>query len=437
MNEKKMVGNPSGMDLEELQANWDKFGKTDPLWSIITAPSKRGGRWDADEFFATGCREIAAVMAYVQSLGVVLRKGRALDFGCGVGRLTQALCAYFAACDGVDIAPSMIELARRYNKFGEKCRYHLNEVPNLSLFADNSFEFIYSSVTLQHMRPDYSAAYLKEFLRVLAPGGLAVFQLPGELVESGTLSRMALDAMVESHRRMFELVGSDKPGHLIAGAAALPASGLKAHIRLGKLPAILPAGASCAITAWVKNTSECAWLTRWMPDGRFSIQLGNHWLDASGNMLQDNDGRTPLPHDLQPGQEAEMSLVIRAPAAAGAYILEVDMVQEGVAWFKSHGSATAVASLEIQEGRMDRQAASTPQNRLLRRGKRMVARLLREEPSPQNAEHSASSPVMELHGIPRARVIALLEAAGGRLVDVQRYDVCGPAWKSYRYSVMK
>lgn len=437
MNEHKMAGNPSGMDLEELQANWDKFGKTDALWSIITAPSKRGGKWNADEFFATGCREIAVVMTYVQSLGVALNKGRALDFGCGVGRLTQALCGHFAACDGVDIAPSMIKLARRYNKFGGKCCYHLNEASNLSLFADNSFDFIYSSVTLQHMRPDYSAAYLKEFLRVLVPGGLAVFQLPGELVEPEILSKLTLDATVESHRRMFELVGSDKPGHLIAGAAALPTSGLKAQIRLGKLPAILPAGASRAITARVKNTSECAWLTRWMPDGRFAIQLGNHWLDANGNMLQASDGRVQLPRDVQPGEEVEMSLVIRAPAAAGAYILEVDMVQEGVAWFKSHGSATAVASLEIQEGRVDRQTGLSPQSRLLRCGKRLVAGLLGGKSFRQDTVDSVSSPVMELHGIPREQVVALLRSAGGRLVDVQRHDVCGPAWRSYRYVLTK
>ena len=46
------------------------------------------------------------------------------------------------------------------------------------IFDDNSFDFIYSYVVLQHMRPDYALSYLREFVRVLAPGGVMAFQLP-------------------------------------------------------------------------------------------------------------------------------------------------------------------------------------------------------------------------------------------------------------------
>lgn len=67
----------------------------------------------------------------------------------------------------------------------------------------------------------------------------------------------------------------------------------------------------------------------------------------------------------------------------------------------------------------------------------MVTHLPGRGASPQDAVAVASSPVMELHGIPMEQVIALLQAAGGRLVDVQRYDVCGPSWKSYRYVLTK
>jgi len=179
------------MDIKELQKNWDEFGKTDPLWSIITSPDKKGNKWDVDEFFATGEREIDAVMEYIKFLGIAVSHRKALDFGCGIGRLTQALARYFDEVYGVDIAPSMVELAKKYNRYGDKCRYYLNETDDLKLFSDNSVHLIYTNITLQHMEPRYSKNYIKEFLRILAPQGVLIFQLiskPILINETGTIN---------------------------------------------------------------------------------------------------------------------------------------------------------------------------------------------------------------------------------------------------------
>jgi 2-polyprenyl-3-methyl-5-hydroxy-6-metoxy-1,4-benzoquinol methylase len=132
------------MKFEQLQVNWDKFGKVDPLWAILTNPEKRNNKWNVDEFFRTGEAEIDGVIQYINSLQLPRRRQKALDFGCGAGRLTQALCRYFDQCYGVDIAPSMIELAEKYNRYGSKCHYYTNSAQDLSLFEDNSFDFIYS-----------------------------------------------------------------------------------------------------------------------------------------------------------------------------------------------------------------------------------------------------------------------------------------------------
>ncbi len=103
------------MELKELQKNWDQFGKQDPLWAIMTWEGKKGNRWNPEEFFEIGKQEIKDVMQYVEKLGLFQQRGRALDFGCGVGRLTQALASYFDEVVGVDIAPSMVMLAKQYN----------------------------------------------------------------------------------------------------------------------------------------------------------------------------------------------------------------------------------------------------------------------------------------------------------------------------------
>lgn len=170
------------MNIKELQKHWNGFGKTDPLWAILTWPDKKGNKWRIEEFFETGVKEIDGIMKYVESLGVNISFGKALDFGCGVGRLTQALARYFDEVCGIDIAPSMINLANKYNRYGDKCKYFINDKNDLKLFPDNSFNFIYSCITLQHMEPQYSKNYIREFLRILAPHGLAVFQLPSELL---------------------------------------------------------------------------------------------------------------------------------------------------------------------------------------------------------------------------------------------------------------
>ena len=114
---------------------------------------------------------------------MILTRKKTLDFGCGVGRLTQALASYFDEVHGVDIAPSMIELAKQHNFYKHKCFYHLNERDNLQLFGDRSFNFIYTNITLQHIHPTYSKNYIKEFLRILAPGGLLIMQLPSEKIQ--------------------------------------------------------------------------------------------------------------------------------------------------------------------------------------------------------------------------------------------------------------
>ena len=170
------------MDLKELQKHWNLFGKRDPLWAILTWNDKRDKKWNPDEFFETGKQEIKSVMEYVQKLGLLQQRGRALDFGCGVGRLTQALADYFDAVVGIDIAPSMVKLAKQYNRFGARCVYHVNSEDNLRLFPDQEFHFIYTNIVLQHMKPEYAKSYIKEFLRVLKPQGVLIFQLPSRIL---------------------------------------------------------------------------------------------------------------------------------------------------------------------------------------------------------------------------------------------------------------
>ncbi|MBD0371191.1 MAG: class I SAM-dependent methyltransferase [Pyrinomonadaceae bacterium] len=166
------------MKLLELKKNWNEFGRLDPLWAILAEPDKQNHGWNVEEFFMTGERDVEAILKYIEALPFTLKHGAALDFGCGVGRLTQALSARFDYACGVDIARSMIQLAKKLNRHGRRCRYFLNERDDLRLFKSATFDFVCSLITLQHMKPAYSKNYILELLRTLAPGGLLFFQLP-------------------------------------------------------------------------------------------------------------------------------------------------------------------------------------------------------------------------------------------------------------------
>lgn len=164
--------------LVKLRRNWEGLARADALWSICSDPRKRGCKWESDELFRTGETEIARVFDYLQSLGISPDLGTpALDFGCGVGRLTRALGQRFSECWGVDIAPTMIRLAEEFNRAFVRCKFWLNDAETLSRFPDGYFGFIYTSIVLQHIPTKYVVKYLCEFDRLLCVGGVIVFQI--------------------------------------------------------------------------------------------------------------------------------------------------------------------------------------------------------------------------------------------------------------------
>jgi hypothetical protein len=170
----------------------------------------------------------------------------------------------------------------------------------------------------------------------------------------------------------------------------------------------------------VKNLSDTTWTANFHTDGTCQIRLGNHWLDRDGRIVIHDDGRSFLPRDLKSGEEVLVPLTVTGPEQPGAYLLELDLVQETVSWFKDQGSATLRVPVRSAFGvgaRIRRRLFGAPRK------------------APPVAEEDA--PVMEMHSVPRSEVLELVRQVGGKIVDVQEDLYCGTMWRSYTYFVTK
>ena len=165
-----------------VRNTWERLARLDPYWAIVNRPEWRRNRTELDRFFADGRALIERQLAQAAAVVPDFPTGRALDFGCGVGRLSAALAAQFREVVGVDISASMIALARRHHAGVGNLVFVRYTRPDLKVFASGEFDLVYSLITLQHVPRTLIRDYLGEFARVCRSGGLLLFQLPSREV---------------------------------------------------------------------------------------------------------------------------------------------------------------------------------------------------------------------------------------------------------------
>jgi SAM-dependent methyltransferase len=382
---------------DKEQVFWDRHARHDPLWAILSDPTKTGRRWDLRSFLETGRREVSLLMYQLRALKVDVDRKAALDFGCGVGRLSQPLAAHFQRVVGLDISPEMIRLARDINQFPDRVQYLHNPGPDMARLATDEFTFMYSNVVLQHIEPDTALGYLRELFRVVSGGGVLVFQLPSHARPHGDHQPLSTP-MAEEAYRAFIRVESDVPDF------AAPA-------------------AEVVLAVSVTNTSRHAWAQRDVGP----IRLGNHWLSGQGHaMLIQDDGRAPLPADLGAGETCHVTLPITLPQEPGEYLLECDVVHEAVSWFADRGSDTwrRIVRVGGVSNLHPSAAAETPA--VGAGALSLSAEALAEAPEP-----------LPMYGIHRNVVEQFVRDNGATIVHLEIDERCGKEWVGYRYFVRK
>ncbi len=157
---------------------WEWFGKHDPYFGVVSHDRFRQAAQPGDtraEFFRSGELYMERMMAAVRELYELSPKS-AVDFGCGVGRLTIPLARRVDRAVGIDVSPAMLEVARR--NAAEAGRTNIEWiVSGDSLSAlKGQFELIHSFIVFQHIPVRRGLAIAERLLEHLAPGGVAVLQ---------------------------------------------------------------------------------------------------------------------------------------------------------------------------------------------------------------------------------------------------------------------
>ena len=131
------------------------------------------------------------------------------------------------------------------------------------------------------------------------------------------------------------------------GVQRLPLTGFKVAFESHKVGAQMKSGERVAVDVTVKNVSPVSWPSK--PDSKnlHAVNLAYHWLDKKGQMVVFDGARTPLPYDLKPGESVTLKATIYPPELPGAYVLEITLVQEGVAWFPENGGAKLSLPVDV------------------------------------------------------------------------------------------
>ena len=159
------------MDIvQKMKRDWNRRASHHAKFWIATED------WQTDDAFADSGRETAERIRRL--IGANWQPGwRALEIGCGIGRVMRALAPYVAEIHGVDVSADMIRQSREWLSGVAHAHTHENSGVDLALFDAAYFDFVYAYVAFQHMPRPVFAAYLRDARRVLRPGGLIAFQI--------------------------------------------------------------------------------------------------------------------------------------------------------------------------------------------------------------------------------------------------------------------
>lgn len=159
---------------------WERYGAVDPYYGVLSEPEFHHSRLDVaarERFFETGRRHVAESLAAIESfLGADYECRAALDYGCGVGRVTLPLAERCEHVYGVDVSPSMLREAERNARRMELGNVDWIPAERLDELS-GAYDLVHSFLVFQHIPVREGERIFAKLVRGLRPGGVGSIQV--------------------------------------------------------------------------------------------------------------------------------------------------------------------------------------------------------------------------------------------------------------------
>ena len=170
------------MSSRRSDVEWERFGSEDPYFGVVTDDRYHLASLDADAraaFFRSGEDHVDHVMEQIdRHLCSRQRFERALDFGCGVGRLVVPLSKRVGHVTGADVSESMLtEAQSNCDSFGLDNVSLVRTDDELLNLEDGAFDFVHSFIVLQHIEPRRGVGIVRRLVDLMAVDGVAMLHL--------------------------------------------------------------------------------------------------------------------------------------------------------------------------------------------------------------------------------------------------------------------
>lgn len=165
--------------MSDTDQAWKRWGEIDPYYGVKSHPQFRNAELDDNkaDFFQSGQNDISDRIAKAEHHFGTLARGRALDFGCGVGRLILPLAEQFGEVTGIDVSPAMIaEANSNAAARGLANATFVLSDDTLSKVAGH-FDFVHTVMVLQHIPVHRGLRFIERLLSLVSVDGVAALHM--------------------------------------------------------------------------------------------------------------------------------------------------------------------------------------------------------------------------------------------------------------------
>ncbi len=157
-----------------MRQDWDERARKDAFHYIASWRKD----WDPESFFQSGEEDYQRFVAPVFDRCHLEPEGKPmLELGCGAGRMTRSFAQRFSRVIAFDISGEMLRHAQALYPEAANIVWTLGNGTDLSSIGDQTVDFVFSYIVLQHMpTPEFALRYIREMIRVLKLDGIFLFQ---------------------------------------------------------------------------------------------------------------------------------------------------------------------------------------------------------------------------------------------------------------------